>query len=358
MVAKSSHYLDFPSKMDRLMFVLWNIGTYLRPLFIWYPYLCFEGLRDVGKSTALEFQALTCFNGGGNVSGGYTEADLHKSAASTMGYFAIDHLEERLKSPEKTQFLNEFLENAWKLKSYVSKRDQTTGKPLKLPLACSVAMGTRRTTESIAEKGLIIQMKETSNNQLRFRSVTMYKDKYFKNIERELIAMSLQYQDKVKTAYESIPAMPGLGREFNKFLPLFALSKVIDEENNGKTEFYPELTHFASEYRKNRKSEREDTEEILLRLILQEEISKTTYRDLAVLMHGEGYDNYRWQTAQSDINKLGVRKNINRKKSPVEITIDLERAQNRAKSRGITIGTSEKTDDEIVKQDSSAVESG
>lgn len=359
MIAKSSHYLDFPGEMDRLMFVLWNIGTYLRPLFIWYPYLCFEGLRDVGKSTALEFQALTCFNGGGNVSGGYTEADLHKSAASTMGYFAIDHLEERLKSPEKTQFLNEFLENAWKLKSYVSKRDQTTGKPLKLPLACSVAMGTRRTTESIAEKGLIIQMKETNNNQLRHRSVTMYKDKYFQNIERELIAMSLQYQDKIKTEYESIPVISGLGREFNKFLPLFALSKVIDEETNGKTEYYSEITQFASEYRKNRKSEREDTEEILLRLILQEKVLKTTYQNLAELMFEEGYDKYRWQTAQSDIKKLGVIKNINRKKSPVEITIDLGRAQERANSRGITIDMGEKTDDELVLSDnSSAVEGG
>ena len=111
-IITSSQYLEFQDDLDIVIFVFWIIGTYLRALFIWYPYLCFEGLRDVGKSTALEFLSHSCFNGGGDVSGGYTEANLHKAAASTMGFFPIDHLEERLKSDDKKQVINEFLENA------------------------------------------------------------------------------------------------------------------------------------------------------------------------------------------------------------------------------------------------------
>lgn len=353
LITRSRLYLDFPNDMVRLVFVLWIIGTFLRSMFMWYPYLSFEGLRDVGKSTALEFLSLTCFNGGGNVSGGYTEADLHKSADSTMGFFAIDHLEEKLKSKDKRQVLNEFLENAWKLNASVNKRDQNTGEQLKLLLACSVALGTRRTTETIAEKGLTIRMQETSDNDLRQRSVTMHKDEYFQNIEKKLMAMALNYQDRIKKAYGSIPTIPGLGREYNKFLPLLAIAKVIDGETENKNSYFHQLKDYALEYRKNRKSEHEDTEEILLRLILRDKISTTTYQKLSDLMKQEGYDNYSWQAAKSDIGKLGVVKHYNRDKSPITLDIDMKRAQKRADTRGIVIEDNKQEDtpdDRKVKQ--------
>ena len=57
-----------------------------------------------------------------------------------------------------------------KLNSYVSKRDQNTGEQLKLYLACSVALGTRRTTDAIGEKGLIIKMVETSKCKINLTS--------------------------------------------------------------------------------------------------------------------------------------------------------------------------------------------
>jgi len=336
-ISRSCLYLDFPSDLDRIVYVFWIIGTYMRALFTWHPYLCFEGLRDVGKSTALEFLSLTCFNGGGDVSGGHTEADLHKAAASTMGFFAIDHLEERLKSDDKRQVLNEFLENAWKLNSYVSKRDQNTGEQLRLYLACSVALGTRKTTETISEKGLIIRMEETNNNELRQRSITMYKDSFFQNIEREFMAMALNYQDKIKKAYEGINVIPGLAREYNKFLPLLAIAKVIDEETGYEKDYFNRLKEYALEYRKERKSEHEDTEEILLRLILREKKNKTTYQELSNLMHDEGHEKYRWQTAKSDLNKLKIVKKYDKSSSPIKMHLDLERAKERGKARGIDI---------------------
>lgn len=354
----SSLYLDFQEDLDRVFFVFWIIGTYLRALFTWYPYLCFEGLRDVGKSTALEFLSHTCFNGGGDVSGGHTEADLHKAAASTMGFFAIDHLEERLKSDDKRQVLNEFLENAWKVNSYVSKRDQNTGEQLRLYLACSVALGTRKTTETIGEKGLIIRMQETGNKELRQRSVTMYKDVKFSNIEKELMAMALNYQDKIKEAYESIEVISGLGREYNKFLPFLAIAKVIDYETNNENDYFSQLKQYAMNYRKARKSEHEDTEEILLRIILREPIEKASYTDLSELMKQEGYEYYSWQTAKADLNKLGIIKKYNKKQSPITLSLDLERAKNRAEARGIIVNDNNEENpeclfkpDEIIKED-------
>lgn len=358
-VSRVSHYLDFSQDMDQVLFVLWIIGTYFRTLFTWFPYLTFEGLRDVGKSTALEFLSLTCFNGGGDVSGGHTEADLHKAAASTMGFFAIDHLEEKLKSDDKRQVLNEFLENAWKLNSYVSKRDQNSGERLRLYLACSLALGTRRTTETIAEKGLIIRMQETNNDDLRQRSVTMYKDNFFNDIEKELMSMALFYQDTIKRAYESITVIPGLGREYNKFLPLLAIAKVIDDETNNENDYFNQLKDYALEYRKTRKEEQEDTEEILLRLILKDKINNTTYKALAESMNKEGYEKYSWQTARADIGKLGIVKRYNRNKSPMTLDLDMERAEDRAKARGINLDDDKESKnpfkpDEIITKNENA----
>lgn len=361
-IYRSSLYLDFQDDLDRVLFVFWIIGTYIRSLFTWYPYLCFEGLRDVGKSTALEFLSQTCFNGGGDVSGGHTEADLHKAAASTMGFFAIDHLEERLKSDDKRQVLNEFLENAWKLNSYVSKRDQNTGEQLRLYLACSVALGTRKTTETIGEKGLIIRMHETDNKDLRQRSVTMHKDDKFAMIEKDLMAMALNNQDKIKEAYESIKVIPGLGREYNKFLPFLAIAKVIDNETNNKNDYFDNLMEYALKYRKARKSEYEDTEEILLRLILKENPEKPSYVDLSNLMKNEGYEYYSWQAAKADIGKLGIVKRYNKTQSPITLSIDFDRAKKRAESRGIVINNDNNDDntelsfklDEIITKNETA----
>lgn len=353
LISLSYQYLDFKDYYERVLFILWIIGTYLRALFIWYPYLCFEGLRDVGKSTALEFLARTCFNGGDDVSGGHTEANLHKAAASTMGCFTIDHMELRLKSPEKRQVMDEFLENAWKINSYVSKRDQDNGKPLKLPLACSVALGSRKTTETMAEKGFVIIMYETDKDEIRERSSSLLKDERFDLIERELMAVALNYQDNILEIYESTKVIKGLGREFNKFLPFFAITKVIDNETNNKYDLFNHLKEFAINYRRARKSENEDIEEVLLRVILRDEIIKTTYTELSDAMNAEDYKHYSWQTAKADMKKLGIVKKIDRNQKPHKIYIDLERAATRAKQRGIFIDGSDdikpKKSDEIVK---------
>lgn len=351
LLSQVSLYLDFSNEDDNILFVLWIFGTYLRALFTWYPYLTFEGLRDVGKSTALEFLSLTCFNGGGDVSSSITEADLHKTAASTMGFFSIDHLEERLKSDDKRQVLNEFLENAWKLNAYVSKRDDKTGERLKLYLASSVAIGTRKITEGLREKGIIIRMYETENEELRNRSVTMYKDSFFENIEKELMATALGFHEPIKEVYENMDVISGLGREFNKFIPFFAISKVVDNENNNEYDLYNRMVSYARNYRKERKSEYEDIEEILLKMVLEEDISKTTYTELADGMKELGYDNYKWQTIKADLEKLGIIKKRDRSQSPIMLTLDIDRAKARAQKRGLNIIKEGKKDFDIFRDD-------
>lgn len=59
-----NHYLELRDPREAMILALWIIGTYMRQLFIWYPYITFYGLRDVGKSTALSVLSHVCFDGG------------------------------------------------------------------------------------------------------------------------------------------------------------------------------------------------------------------------------------------------------------------------------------------------------
>ena len=54
-------------------------------------------------------------------------------------------------------------------------------------------------------------------------------------------------------------------------------------------------------------------------------------------MEKEELDNYSWQTAKSDITKLGIIKNYNKDTSPITLYLDLERANRRAKARGLVL---------------------
>ena len=58
----TTEYLDFELPEDYTYFDLWNIGTYFYELFNAFPYNDYTGIKRVGKSKALEYQSLTCFN--------------------------------------------------------------------------------------------------------------------------------------------------------------------------------------------------------------------------------------------------------------------------------------------------------
>ena len=329
-------YLELKNKDEHYFFVLWVLGTYLRVIFVWFPYITFYGLRDVGKSTALTLLSNLCFNGSGYISGSSSEALLFRKASATKGFFTIDHYEEVRKSQEKKQVITQYLESAWYLYSTIDRVNKDSHGLEQFNVASSVAIGTREIDDVLEEKGIIIQMVETSDKDKRRNSTKIHKDQFFQTIQQKCIATSLIYQDKIIKAYESIGDIEGLeGRDYNKFLPILALSKVIDKNNDLKYNLYEVMVSYAIEYRKKRKEELNDTEEILLKIVLEEKIENTTYNELSELMNNE-IENYNWQRAKSELNKLHIIKRIHHTK-PVKIEIDLEKATNRAKSRGIKL---------------------
>jgi len=347
-VLQNTHvYLELKNQNEHYFFVLWVLGTYLRAIFVWFPYITFYGLRDVGKSTALTLLSNLCFNGSGYISGSSSEALLFRKASATKGFFTIDHYEEVRKSNEKKQVITQYLESAWYLYSTIDRVNKDSHGLEQFNVASSVAIGTREIDDVLEEKGIIIQMVETSDKDKRRNSAKIHKDQFFQTIQQKCMATSLMYQDEIIKAYESIGDIEGLeGRDYNKFLPILALSKVIDDDNDIKYDLYDLMVSYAIEYRKKRKEELNDTEEILLKIILEEKIQHTTYNELSELTTNE-IENYSWQRAKSDLKKLQIIKRIHKTK-PVKIEIDLEKATNRAKSRGIKLEFSNPEKDSLT----------
>lgn len=338
-------YLEYRENAESFMVTLWILGTYFRVFWVWYPYLTFAGLRDVGKSTSLTVLANTCFNGSGYVSGSSSEASILRTAASSKGLIVVDHYEEVKKNPDKRQVYTQLMENAWRLNASVDRVNTTTFEVEMYNIPCSIAVGTRYEDEVLDEKGIKITMFDTGNEQIIERSADLDEDPFFLTIQERCMATALAYQDKVSEAYNNIPRIPGLfGRDRNKFKPLLALAKVIDDENNNKWKLFERIAEYGIEYRKSRKQDVTDLEEVLLKVILEWNIESATYAQLGKKMREEGYSKYSWQTARTDMKKLGVAKWINRDKKPVVVKIDLDKAKKRAKTRGIQWTTIDQLD--------------
>jgi hypothetical protein len=201
-----------------------------------------------------------------------------------------------------------------------------------------VAIGTRTVDDSLREKGIIIKMVETSNNEFRKRSALMHKDPDLQDIQGDLLATSLNYYEAVKEACDTEEITYDLtGRDWNKYLPFLGLAKVIGAELPAEPSLYQEIKALAIKKKNKRRGDVQDVEEILLVWIIENIGDRTTYKELAGGMQDLGYDNYRWQTAKSDLDKLGIIKKIDKDVKPVQILIDIERAKTRAKKRGIIL---------------------
>lgn len=81
-----------------------------------------------------------------------------------------------------------------------------------------------------------------------------------------------------------------------------------------------------------------DTKNALIRVILENNQSKTTYVKLAKAMQEYGFKSYGLQTARADLSKLGIVKSRDTKKKPILLYLALERAEKKAKQRGMDGG--------------------
>lgn len=90
--------------------------------------------------------------------------------------------------------------------------------------------------------------------------------------------------------------------------------------------------------KKNKNLHNKKSENALLKSILADNITQSTYSELARLMRENGFESYVWESAKADLSHLGIVSWTNRRKKPVIANIDLDKARYKAKQRGIDVG--------------------
>lgn len=332
-----NHYLDFQSETEAILVTLWIIGTYLRAIFTHYPYLTFYGLRDVGKSTALSVLSHICFDGGGVISGSGSEASLFRSAESSKGLQIIDHYEVIRKSREKRTMYEQFLENAWHSHTVADRVNTNTMEVERFRVGCSVAVASRYIDTVLEEKGFVITMVESNDEELKNRSSEIESDEIFDSLRSDLIKVAVTYADRVAFEYSRIPETPGLyGRDRNKMKPFLAIARILEEE--GKVGIFDELASWGAQYRLMRKREVNDIEEAILMLLLDMGNPPFTYAELKEGLEDLGFEYVHWQSIRSDLKKLNIGFYTRKSHNQTKIYVDMVKARSRARQRGLLDG--------------------
>jgi len=350
-------YIYFSDEREYSLVALWITGTYMRQVFIWYPYLVLYGLRNVGKSTTLSFLSKTCFQGPGEIAGDSSEAVMFRKADALKGIMFVEHYEEIRENPVKDQMYRQFLENSWYKDSTVERMNNDTMSVESFNTSACIAVGTRALSDVLDEKGIVILMEEAPNTrQYSKKFKEMILDPKFDEILVKGHIIALKYAKKVYEVYNELSMDDGFeaiqGRDWNKLSPMLALAKVIDEEKETDSHL-KELYEYGVTYSKMRKQDSIELEDIVLQIIIQEHLKEFQLSDMQDHLKYELGEEFNIQKIAAIMQKLrGIVKDKKRVDGKQTYYIDLKMAKKKAVIRGLLPG-----DDGIfVEDDTDSVE--
>jgi len=358
-------YIFLKDEREYNLLSLWIMGTYLRQVFIWYPYIVLFGLRNVGKSTTLTFLSKSCFQGAGDISADATEAVMFRKASGLKGIMFIEHYEEILENPIKDQMYRQYLENAWYRDSTVERINKDTMDVDSFNASVPIAVGTREINEVLDEKGIVILMEEApkgSDYAKNFRQIGS--DPKFDEISFKCHLLALDYAERVYDEYMNLAGSKGYteinGRDWNKLSPFLAMARIIDEERGSDT-LFKELYEYGVLYSKLRKQDSLELEDNVLQLIVREKLRELQVSDIQGYLKEELGEEFTIQKISAIMQKLqGILKDKKRVDGKITYYIDLKLAMKKAIQRGLEadIGDSVNTfDDEDIDETVETIES-
>ena len=334
LVSKSEFYLDFEDKRYNKFLICWILGTYVLPVFTYYPILTLFGLRNTGKSTIIDYVLNWAFNSGGNTIMSSKSAffrDIHVS----KGVFAIDHYEKVKKDSEYYQWISLALEGGWNKNSFIriSEKEGDTFKPKDYSIFAPYIIGTRRLTDVFEEKGIVLDTEGTKNAIFKERCDKMSDDPEFADFIHFGLVFGLLFGKKIKHIYQNFDELHELNsRAYNIIKPILSVAKLMPEG------YYDDVKSLLLELMKKREEEREDIEELLLLyLAANEHIATITLSELKDVMDRHyplnNKNGYHPNAIKSDMRKLKIDKK--QKKNPVTYYLDRKAINAKIKTRGL-----------------------
>jgi len=335
-------YIYFRYETEYSLVSAWIIGTYMRQAFIWYPYLVFFGLRNVGKSTAITVLSRLCFQGAGDSTGDRSEAVIFRKASGLKGLMTVDHFEEIINNPVKNITYHQFLENAWYRDNTVERMNDNFDVD-SFTASVSVAVSTREENDVLGEKGIVVIMEEAPRNSSyadNYRKILS--DPEFDEITRLAHLVALKYAKDVHNTYINLSQGDGWkiqGRDWNKISPLLSIVAVIDQEKGEDSKLFEELYEYAEEYSRRRKDETSDIEDLALQYIIEEGYDRYTLKELQEHIKEEIDPYITPQKVGQIMKKLLITKRKSKRGGETIYYIDRKLATKKALERGIPLAS-------------------
>lgn len=260
-------YVDFDDEDTYVFLTAWIMGTYLYPLFNYYPYIHFTGTKNVGKSKTMKLMSLVCFNGTMSVSiSTASQFRIIEALRPTLFMDESEDLKDRAASDRRAVLLGGYEAGSSVIRT---EREKDTFKAKRMgnygPRAFASIEGL---DDTLASRTVQITMQRSYNEEIKQREISL-RDPKFQEIRDQLFLFALTEGYKVKAAYEKMerPAKVEFGdREFNLYRPLLAIA-----EATGDPKVVDSLIRFANEGYRRKIAEHNATapENVLLRYLLE-----------------------------------------------------------------------------------------
>ena len=326
---KSEYYLDYGDKRYNKLIVCWIFGTYVLPVFTYFPYLTFFGLRNTAKTTNIDFILKWGFNGGGNTIIA-SKSSFFRNIHGSKGVVGIDHFEKVKRDSEYYSWVTLALEGGWNKNSCVriSEKFGDSYVPKDYSIFAPYVIGTRRLSEVFEEKGIVIETEQTEQAIFKERCDQMDNDPDFQTFIRYGLEFGLLYGEKVKEVYDNFDDLHDLNsRAYNIVKPILSIAKVLMPDD------YDDIKALLLELMKRREEEREDREEtLLIYLAAHENIIKIVLSDLTKAME-TFYPGIHFNAIKGDMRKLKIGKKHST--HPIVYYLDRSAIEQKIKIRGL-----------------------
>lgn len=228
MINCTKYYLDFDKEYDYIFFALWNFHTYVYELFDSTPYNDYTGTKRTGKSKAMEFQKLVCFNA--IMSADMSGSSLFRTIQGLGATILLDETEQfKNKKNDSMQHVRTLLMQGFLKDQYAVRSESTTDggyTPKTYNLFSPKSLAHITELDDVLEDRCIQQLMRRTTNKDKLNSwPDEFRDFRFKKIRDACYRLFLDYGNEIyELQNEAQKLLKVSGRELKIWNPIITLA--------------------------------------------------------------------------------------------------------------------------------------
>ena len=291
------YYVKYDNKTTPYVIASWILGTYLFPMFNYYPYLYFRAEKGAGKGTNLLIISKTAWNPTDKIIA-TTEAPLFRMIQRAKPTLILDEYHRILQNKYQRGAIESILEAGSEKGGRVPRCKENNPDEIEFfDVYCPKVIASRISTE-IEEKAIVIILPKISDLIYAERRKELDNDPRFEKIREGLLRIALSKWQEIYEFYKSIkPSKHLTGRDFQFWAPILAIAKVIFPDK------FSEILKFAEESAKRRFGERFEIEDQVL-TALYNNLGKITGKPITFKDLREWTDGLHHNTIKSALGNL------------------------------------------------------